>query len=340
MYNPSAVGKIGSLFGLPYSQEESDLIIIPVELDVTTSYVAGTSFAPNLILQESAQLDLSLLAIEKPWELKMALGDSLSKTKHNEKYRTIAEKIIARLENGDEAGEVSNQLHSVNHFCEEVQDELTDTSAELIDKNKLVAVLGGDHSSPFGLIKALSRIHEFGILQIDAHMDLRNAYEGFHHSHASIMYNALQLTNVKTLTQVGIRDYCEEEELYMENSARSVHTFFDESLFKKRLRGKGWTVQTEEIIETLPQKVYISFDIDGLDPAHCPHTGTPVPGGLSFNEAVFLIEMVVRSGREIIGFDLCEVGNSAWDANVGARVLYRLATAMGVSKKLLQFKKS
>ena len=78
-----------------------------------------------------------------------------------------------------------------------------------------MGVVGGDHSSPLGLLKALANREEFGLLQIDAHMDLRAAYEGFTHSHASIMFNALKLEGVSSITQVGIRDYCEEEELYI-----------------------------------------------------------------------------------------------------------------------------
>ncbi len=75
----------------------------------------------------------------------------------------------------------------------------------------------------------------------------------------------------------------------------------------------------------LPSLVYISFDIDGLSPALCPNTGTPVPGGLEFDQAAYLIQQVFKSGRKIIGFDLCEVGNAEWDASVGARILWELS---------------
>ena len=94
-----------------------------------------------------------------------------------------------------------------------------------------------------------------------------------------------------------------------------------------------------DIIADLPQVVYISFDIDGLDPLLCPHTGTPVPGGLAFEDAMYLIEQVALSGRTIAGFDVCEVApapdGNEWDANVGARVVYRLACATAASQKWL-----
>ena len=100
--------------------------------------------------------------------------------------------------------------------------------------------------------------------------------------------------------------------------------------------GRTWDSICREMIQELPDKVYISFDIDGLDPKLCPNTGTPVPGGFSFQQAMYLIRKVVESGREIIGFDLCEVApgdEGDWDANVGARVLYRLNNFMNLSRK-------
>jgi agmatinase len=95
------------------------------------------------------------------------------------------------------------------------------------------------------------------------------------------------------------------------------------------MEGESWGRLVGRIVAELPRDVYISFDIDGLDPALCPHTGTPVPGGLSFAEVSALLRAVVTSGRQILGFDLSEVapdgpGGSEWDANVGARVLYKL----------------
>ena len=92
--------------------------------------------------------------------------------------------------------------------------------------------------------------------------------------------------------------------------------------------GESWGRLAGRIAADLPQEVYVSFDIDGLDPSLCPHTGTPVVGGLSFPEAVALLRTVAESGRRIVGFDLNEVapdptGRSEWDGNVGARLLYK-----------------
>ena len=336
MYNPSDVGKKGTLFGLPYSEREADLIILPVHLDVTTSYGAGTANAPDLILDESTQLDLSLTNVNEPWKLKLALGDRIVSKDKNDSYRVKAKNRIEKLEAGNKADE--EELADVNSFCAEVHQSIEGVSRELLTFEKLVGIVGGDHSSPLGLIKALSPKESFGILQIDAHMDLRKAYEGFDYSHASIMNNALKEEGVQSLTQVGIRDFCEEEELFIKKAEKPIHAFYDSAMYAERAGGATWKQQVDQIIDTLPDQVYISFDIDGLDPSLCPNTGTPVPGGVSFNQANLLLEEVVRAGKKIVGFDLCEVGNGAFDANVGARVLYRLCVLMGVSHGLLSFK--
>jgi agmatinase len=205
-----------------------------------------------------------------------------------------------------------------------------------LNQNKLVALLGGDHSTPLGLMQALSeKYSSFGILHIDAHADLREAYEGFEFSHASIMYNAIKLPQVTRLVQVGIRDYCVAENQLIKSDAR-ITTFFDREIKQSQFEGVTWSVTCDKIIEALPERVYLSFDIDGLDPKLCPHTGTPVPGGLEFEQSIYLIEKLVHSGRTIIGFDLNEVapGNDEWDANVGARLLYRLSNLCLVSNKI------
>jgi len=336
MYNPSAVGKKGSIFGLPYNLEEADLVLLPVHLDVTVSYRQGTSKAPDIILDESSQLDLSLVAVKNPWELKMAMYDRIVIASQNEIHRGRALNIIKALEAGREPE--ADQLPFVNEYCESTHLKIEEIASSFHNLGKIVGVVGGDHSSPLGLIRALARKKDFGILQIDAHMDLRKAYEGFICSHASIMYNALKEPGVKSLTQVGIRDFCEEEEGYIAGSEKPIHVFYDAKPNSEQMEGIFWKEQAEKIIDSLPENIYISFDMDGLDPSLCPNTGTPVPGGLQFDQSVYLLEQVVRSGRKIVGFDVCETGDDPWDANVAARIIYRIATLTGVSNGLLSFR--
>jgi agmatinase len=116
---------------------------------------------------------------------------------------------------------------------------------------------------------------------------------------------------------------------------------FDRDIKSRLYQGESWREICDEIIAALPNQVYVSFDIDGLDPKLCPNTGTPVPGGLEFEQSLFLIKQMVRSGRQIIGYDINEVapGNdqdNEWDANVGARLLYRIAGLAAVSNQWVQ----
>jgi agmatinase len=341
-FDPNGPGKPGSLFGLPFDEATADLVIIPVPWEVTVSYRAGTAEGPAAILEASAQVDLFINDIPDAWQMGMAMMPPPPQLEaENQKYRDLAVSYINWLESED--GLISEGMkvipRAVDEMAEKLQIYIKSTATELIEKGKLVALLGGDHSTPLGMIQAMaSHYKSFGILQIDAHADMRKAYEDFRYSHASIMYNALQHEEISKLVQVGIRDLCEEEEMRIRKSDGRIITFFDHTLKEERYKGMTWHEQCEKIIEQLPELVYISFDIDGLDPRFCPNTGTPVPGGLDYSEVLYLFRVLVRSGRRIIGFDLNEVapGEDEWDANVGARILYQLASLTGVSQGRLR----
>jgi len=322
----------GNFIGLPFNYEESDIVIIPVPWDVTVSYNDGTSSAPFEIQAASLQVDLHDHDVKDAWKkgiYMFPVDDSIYDK--NKKLRKKAKKLIAHYEDGgtiDDDKKYIKLVDKINAECEKLNNYVYAKSKKIVEDNKLPVVLGGDHSTPYGLIKALNEKHNnFGILQIDAHCDLRNAYEEFTFSHASIMFNAIQLKSVKKLVQVGIRDYCEDELNTILHSKNNIVTFFDADLKTSAYNGKTWKTQCEEIVKLLPQKVYISFDIDGLDTRFCPGTGTPVPGGLDYHQAVMLVQEVWKSGRTIIGLDLNEVSTTVggeWNANVGARLLYKL----------------
>ena len=325
-YNPSGIGMDnGHVFGLPFEFEESDIVILPVPWEVTTSFGEGTSHGPQQILDASPQLDLYHFDFPKAWQqgiYMLEVSEEIQKL--NNQYKSKAQEIILLQEKGKSIEDLKAQIEVINSACNELRKWVFEQSSTLLNRNKKVILLGGDHSTPLGYLQALGQQHEsFAILQIDAHADLRKAYEGFEFSHASIMYNALKIDQVSQLVQVGIRDICDEE-VALINSNEKITCFYDHNLKRESYQGKTWQQQIEEIVATLPQKVYISFDIDGLDPKLCPNTGTPVPGGFEFQQAIELIRAVKLSGKEIIGCDLNEVGNDEWDANVGARILYQL----------------
>ncbi|RMH74065.1 MAG: agmatinase [Gemmatimonadetes bacterium] len=336
-FDPNGLGATnGNLFGFPFTPEEAEVVILPVPWEVTVSYHSGTAQGPAAILAASPQLDLIDPDKARPWEIGVAMLEiSEIWQKRNQILRKRAETYIHFLET-TQAGHLrkSEQLKDVwamrdevNTACNELHQWVQDEATKWLKRGKTVGILGGDHSTPLGLMHALAeRYPRFSILQIDAHADLRDSYEGFKFSHASIMYNALKIPQIQRLVQVGIRDICPEEVNRIETSNGRICTFYDWDLKRKQFTGQTWHDQCERIISPLSEAVYISLDIDGLDPKLCPHTGTPVPGGLQFEELVYLLTRLVESGRNIIGFDLCEVapGDGDWDANVGARVLYRL----------------
>ncbi|MBX2941291.1 MAG: agmatinase family protein [Cyclobacteriaceae bacterium] len=339
-FNPNNPGITGQLFGLPFNEDNAEIIIVPVPWEVTVSYKGGTANGPQAILEASAQVDLFVKDIPDAWKLGIAMLPFPEKVMHeSDALRKLAEKHIEKLEAGDEAGDKAS-LDKVNEACESLTIYTKSTVKKYLDANKLVGILGGDHSTPLGYIHALGEKHEFGILQIDAHADLRKSYEGFRYSHASIMYNALKIPAVRKLVQVGIRDYCEEEQQVMDRSKGRIKVFFDEDIKHAQYHGESWANICKQIVSELPDLVYISFDIDGLDPKLCPHTGTPVAGGFEYHQITLLLKTLAQSGKKIIGFDLNEVApgeSDEWDANVGARLLFQLCNTMAVSQGKLHY---
>lgn len=328
-FNPDDTGVAnGNYFGFPFSVEEARLVLLCAPWDVTVSYNEGTALAPQAIIDASLQVEIYDPHNPDGWKQGIAtLPADKWIAKTSDKFRKTAIEVIEHIEAGGELSEVQKQIDKVNQASGRLNETIYAQSRELLEQGKIVALVGGDHSTPLGLMQALAEQNEsFGVLHIDAHCDLRDAYEGFEFSHASIMFNALKMPQITNLVQVAVRDFSQTELLKAKSDPRVVQ-FTDFELKEAIFKGATWHEQCEKIVASLPDKVYISFDIDGLSPEFCPSTGTPVPGGLSYNEAIYLLLTVRSSGRTIIGFDLTEVAPSdddEWDANVGARILYKL----------------
>ncbi len=341
-FDPNGVGIAnGNIFGFPYSEKEASIVIIPIPWDATASYGKGTSNGPKAILDASTQLDFFHPNLEKAYDTKVFMAPISEEWKGiNDHCCELSVEYISFLEErGEEIAmkKFESQIDEINAAHLALKENLKQRCLGLLEAGKIPAVLGGEHSTPLGLIEALNEKYaHFGILQIDAHADLRVAYEGFAQSHASIMDNVLKnCSNMQKLVQVGIRDISEREVNYSHSENR-VKTFYDWDLKSEQYAGKTWKNQVEEIISNLPNHVYISFDIDGLRPELCPNTGTPVIGGFDLQEIAFLFFKLVASGRSIIGFDLNEVApgeKGDWDANVGARALWQLVCATEKSRR-------
>ncbi len=332
-FNPnSASNPNNNIFGLPFTEDDASIVLLPVPWEVTVSYSAGTSRSPDHIFKASMQVDLFDQYCPNIWHKGYFMKDIDKKILIKSDYlRKEAELYIDYITKGSLVEDnkfMSKSLREINSGSIMMNNWVYEQTKQLLEKDKLVGLVGGDHSTALGYYKSLGEKYgSFGILQIDAHCDLRKSYEGFTYSHASIMYNASnEVPEIERLVQVGIRDYSEEEWDYACASNQKIIIYLDDQLKQRQFEGENWSSIADSIVHKLPDKIYISFDIDGLDPKLCPHTGTPVPGGLQAEQAFYLFKKIIECGKKIIGFDLVEVGvgENDWDSNVGARILFKL----------------
>jgi agmatinase len=251
----------------------------------------------------------------------------------NAEARGLADRIIAACGTVEGDAGLEANLARVNAIGARVNEWVRERVQAILDAGRLPAVVGGDHSTSFGAIEAAARhVGELGLLHFDAHADLRRAYEGFEWSHASILHNVVhKIDAVARIVQVGVRDMSEEEAQKIRASEGRILTLYDHEWAAARLENRDLRAMIRKHLAHLPRQVFVTFDVDGLEATLCPHTGTPVPGGLSWHETMLWLEELARSGREVVALDLNEVNpgpaddaEDSWDAIVGARLLYRL----------------
>ena len=327
-FDPDGAAPAGAgIYGLPFTADDARVVVVPVPYEATTSYGGGTADGPRAVFEASKQVDLFDRDTGRPYEAGIAMLDIPKKIERwNRKAKGIAAAVIEKGGAVDRG--TRKAAAEVNAISEAVNEWVYEQTRGLLAGGKMAVILGGDHSVPFGAMQAYAETYPgLGILHLDAHADLRDSYEGFVWSHASIFHNVVtKLDRVAKLVQVGVRDLSNAESAMIESSGGRIVTFFDSDLAARKEEGAAWAGIADEIVAALPNDVYLSWDIDGLDPTLCPSTGTPVPGGLSWNEAIGLLRAIQRSGKRIVGLDLCEVspGQTEWDANVGARLLYKM----------------
>lgn len=357
-YDPNAAADPNAgIYGLPYSFAEAKLVYLPIPWEATTSYGGGTVFGPEAILNASPQMDIFDLDVVDPYKLGLhCLPIDSSISKMNDQAKELAQTIKDAYGDIEGKPELQKNLKAVNDLSKKVNQWTKDHVQKILKADKIAAIIGGDHSTPFGAFEAAAEhFGEFGILHFDAHSDTRTAYMGFEHSHASIMHNAAtQIPKITQFVQVGIRDFCDEEYQFIQSQGKRFNVFYDQHIAEHRCNGLAFSAIAAKMIEPLPQKVWVSFDIDGLDPKYCPHTGTPVPGGLDYSEAIHILRALAKSGRQIIGFDVVEVApilnasqepieinqaSDEWDANVGMRLIYKLSALAMASQGLAPWRK-
>ncbi len=198
----------------------------------------------------------------------------------------------------------------------EMIDRVEQVADSVIADGKIPFMLGGEHSISFGLYKALHKKYpDIGVVQIDAHADLRDSYEGTKYSHAAVMRRIRE--TCQHTTQIGIRSLCREEADYIKQHKASVY------LAKDIHNNNGWI---DKMVKQLPEDIFITFDIDGLDPSIVPHTGTPEPGGLLWYETLEILKRIFKE-KNVVGIDLVELASDNTSRNsdfLVAKLAYRM----------------
>lgn len=282
-YERLAVGEFGGTTPTTTNFESARVVILPVPLDRTTSYVPGTRNGPHEILVASSHMEL--------WDEETATDV------HSIGIFTLPEMELPFGSMGD------------------VMTEIRRVATELVDRDKFVVVLGGEHAVTAPVVAAMAARHRgLSVLQIDAHADLRDQFMGTPHNHACAMRRVLEHARC---TQVGIRSLSPEEAAAAPTLQTTI--FYD---FNMR-RHPDWI---ERVVDTLSETVYITIDVDGFDPAIMPATGTPEPGGLTWYEGLALLRRVIES-RKVVGCDIVEL--SPMPGNVApnfmcAKLIYKI----------------
>ncbi len=319
-FDPDAPAAPGSLFGLPCTPREALVHVQAVPWQATTSYRRGTIEGPAALVRASAQVDLYDVEYGDAWRAGVVL---LPEDPQFRRWDGEAEADALRVI--ESLGQDPEAAGRVNVLSERVNEAVYQRARAVLAAGRVPALVGGDHSTPFGAIRAVAEVFPgVGILHVDAHADLREAYEGFTHSHASIMFNVLRyIQGVSNIIQLGIRDVGDAERRLIHDTPSRISTLFDADVASRLAEGESFAAVVDELVEKLPPRVYVSFDVDGLDPSLCPGTGTPVPGGLSFRDAQVLFKRL-SARRRIVGFDVNEIGPGEWDGNVAARLFHKL----------------
>lgn len=335
-----AAGDGGCYFGDATSPVDADVVIVSAPWSVTSDYGRGATYTPDAIIDVSLGKELYDATTGVSIEGRIATAEiDYNIQESSEQLGRDAERVMRSYDVTERGvGDyITHKVANVNEGFAAMHKSIYKQVKYWSLQGKRVAVVGGDHSVAFGAIKALSENNDdMGVLFIDAHADYSREVEPFNFSHRTIARDIIEsIPSVTRLVEVGVRDV-DKSEAEQLGSNEKVSVFYAERLMAKRFEGCCWGDLCREIVALLPQKVYVSLDIDALKIEFCNNTNAPTPGGMTFDEVVYLVNTVVESGREIVGFDISEVVTSLdnkMDAIVGARLLAKLSVAMVRSGK-------
>lgn len=259
------------------------MVVVPIPFEGAISYMSGAAAGPEAILRASDQLEL--------FDLEQVCDFS------NLKFHTLP-------------------LSSAMRSYDEVNLLISSAIARMEPSRQFYLGIGGDHTVTIPAVEALAnRVGTFGVVQIDAHADLRNSYEGNPYSHACIMRRITETVGTENILGVGIRAICKEE-----------YDFIEENKIQMIPGNRGLEEDLlpdfNDKLNKLPDKVFITVDLDGLDPTVMPHVGTPVPGGLSWKQVSSLITRIFER-KTVIGADVVEIasGNGTERSDFAAALL-------------------
>lgn len=271
--------------------DSSEIVILPAPYEHTVSYGKGASFGPEEILKASAFVEF----YDDEFERELCF-----------------EKGIATIEPLEFNGLVDQDALKL----------IEKNVSNLLNLNKFVVTLGGEHTiSSAPILSHYKKYPDMSLLHFDAHSDLRDSYEGTKFSHASVMARVCEFFPADKIVQVGIRAQCKEEAQFIRE--RNIKTFYASSIRRKKY-GENWQ---KEIVKSLGDIIYISFDIDYFDPSIIPATGTPEPDGFLYSETLDVFREIIKANKRIIGFDVVElskIDNLNHPSLTTARLIYKI----------------
>ena len=289
-----ALGTASNFLALPIassSLKKSSIVVLPAPYEHTVSFGGGTRYGPRELIAASHYVEFYDEELDR--ELCHEIG-------------------IATLP----PVKFGRRIHQ--HAIALLRKDVTD----LLDLGKFVATIGGEHTISLAPIAAhLEKYPDLSILQFDAHSDLRESYQGSKFSHACIMSRVAEILDPRRIVQVGIRAQCIEESRFIRE--KGINTFYAHQIRNNADRLDEWK---RRVVDALTEHVYITFDVDGLDPSIMPSTGTPEPNGLFWAETMQVLRMVADR-KSIVGFDVVELAPAKGVAHpnlTAAKLMYKL----------------
>lgn len=303
--------------------------VYPVPWDVTTTFGAGTANAPQAIASVYHQLDHSHPFQSRSFDPCFLPESSVIQAAQRRHARESRAIIHTLNHDGTLSNDQRMHRDAINEASQQLNNQVFADTLPFIQAGDPIILCGGEHGVGVGYLRALAKVHaSFSILHIDAHLDCRPAYFGYDYSHASVLTHYANMPQTTHITSVGIRDYdASEPEFATHHPHTTWSIFYDYAMHQALFEGQSWHHITQSIVSTLTDPVVISLDVDGLIPYHCLHTGTPVVGGMTYNQLAYMLDHVHRA-RHVIGAELVEVGapnETPYDATIGARLIQLLA---------------